>query len=113
MISRGAIWWASLPEPVGSTPGYRRPVVVIQADEFNASRINTVLVVALTSNLRLAEAPGNVLIPARVSGLPRDSVANVSQIYTLDKTLLTEEVSPLPPNLMRRVANGLRLVMDL
>lgn len=113
MITRGAIWWVSLPEPVGSIPGHRRPVVVIQADEFNASRINTVLVVALTSNLRLAEAPGNVLIPARVSGLPCDSVANVSQIYTLDKLLLTEEVSPLPPNLMRRVADGLRLVMDL
>lgn len=113
MIARGTIWWASLPESVGSTLGCRRPVVVLQADEFNASRINTVLAVALTSNLRLAAAPGNVLIPARVSGLPHDSVANVSQIFTLDKTLLTEEVGPLPPSLLRRIADGLRLVLDL
>ena len=80
---------------VGSMPGYRRPVLIVQADNFNRSRIQTVLVVVLTSNLRLASAPGNVLLPARATGLSKDSVANVSQVITVDKSLLTEEVSQL------------------
>ena len=83
---RGEIWWANLPNPVGSEPGYRRPVLVIQDDIFTQSRINTVIVLIITSNTQLAEAPGNVLLPREASGLPRNSVANVSQIFTIDKT---------------------------
>ncbi len=113
MIARGEIWWATLPDPVGSEPGYRRPVVVIQADEFNRSRINTVIAVLLTSNLHLAEAPGNLLLAARVTGLAKNSVANISQVLTLDKHFLTERVSKLPPALMNELEAGLRLVMDL
>lgn len=88
---RGEIWWAVLPEPRRSESGYRRPVLVIQADSFNASRIQTVIVAAITTNLQLAEAPGNVLLPARSSGLSRDSVVNVSQLLTLDRNFLTEQ----------------------
>ena len=113
VITRASIWWASLPDPLGSTPGFRQPVVVVQADAFNVSRIATVIVVALTTNLRLVAAPGNVFIPATTSGLPRDSVANVSQLYTLDRSLLTEEIGSLPHNLMARIDRGLRLVMAL
>jgi len=113
VIGRGEIWWATLPDPVGSGPGYRRPVVVVQADEFNHSRINTVLAVLLTSNLPLAAAPGNLLLPARATGLTKNSVANVSQVLTVDKSFLTERVGKLTPALMNEVAAGLRLVMDL
>lgn len=94
-------------------PGYRRPVLIVQADNFNRSRIQTVLVVVLTSNLRLASAPGNVLLPARATGLSKDSVANVSQVITVDKSLLTEEVSQLSHKDMLRVDAGLRLVLSL
>jgi mRNA interferase MazF len=93
---RGEIWWANLPNPVGSEPGYRRPVLIIQDDIFNQSRINTVIVVIITSNIQLAEAPGNVLLPQGVSGLSRDSVVNVSQIFTVDKTFLVEHIGSLP-----------------
>jgi len=89
-MQRGDIWWANLPDPVGSGPGYRRPVLVIQADSFNRSRIKTVVVAVITKNTALAAAPGNVLLPASDSNLPVDSVINVSQIITLDKLLLTE-----------------------
>lgn len=88
-------------------------MLVVQADAFNRSRLRTVLAVALTSNTRLLEAPGNVLLPARVTGLPRDSVANVTQVVTLDVDFLTEKVGPLPPKLMARVDAGLRLALDL
>ncbi len=111
MIARGEIWWASLPDPAGSEPGGRRPLLVIQADDFNRSRIATVLVIILTTNLRLAEAPGNVLLAGAKTGLPKDSVANVSQIVTADRRFLTEKVSELPGSLMVRVDDGLRLVM--
>ena len=107
------MWWASLEEPRGSEPGFRRPVLVVQGDAFNRSRLRTVLAVVLTSNTRLLEAPGNVLLPARVTGLPRDSVANVTQVVTLDVDFLTEKVSSLPPKLMARVDAGLRLALDL
>ena len=106
-MNRGEIWWASLDEPEGSGPGYRRPVLIVQSDEFNQSRIRTVVVIALTSNLKLAEAPGNVLIPRRQTGLPKDSVANVSQILTIDKDFLTEQVGALPIRLLIRVEAGL------
>ncbi len=85
VISQGEVWWTDLGEPVGSAPGYRRPVVVVQSDSFNRSKIATVVCVALTTNLRWADAPGNVLLTAEVTGLPKDSVANVSQIMTVDR----------------------------
>ena len=112
-MRRGEIWWASLPEPTGSGPGYRRPVVVAQADSFNQSRIQTVIVAVITSNLRLAEAPGNLLLRARETRLKRDSVANVSQLLTLDRSLLTAKVGRLPPAQLQQFADGLRLVLDL
>lgn len=96
-IQRGEVWWADFPEPRRSEPGYRRPVLVIQADSFNRSRIQTAIVVAITSNIELAEAPGNVLLPARSAGLPRDSVVNVSQLLTLDRSFVTEHAGTLSP----------------
>ena len=112
-MHRGEIWWASLPRPVGSGPGCRRPVLVVQANEFNASRIQTVVVAAITSNVKLAAAPGNVLCTRKETRLSRNSVINVSQIVTLDKSLLTERVGVLPLRLLRQVEDGLRLVLAL
>ena len=94
MIRRGEIWWASLPEPRRSEPGNRRPVLVVLSDEFNRSAIQTVMVVAISSSLRFAEAPGNVRLPGRRTGLPRDAVANVSQVLTVDKRSLADRVRP-------------------
>ena len=113
VIQRGEIWWADLPEPAGSEPGYRRPVLVIQSDEFNRSRIATAIVVIITSNLKLVRAPGNVLLPQKATGLSKDSVANISQVLTVDKRFLTEKISDLPVYLLEQVEVGLRLVMDL
>ena len=98
---------------MGSEPGFRRPVVVVQSDRFNDSLINTVVVAIVTSNLRRGTAPGNVSISARESRLPRDSVINLSQVVTVDRTLLTERVSRLSDGTMTAVDNGLKLVMDL
>ncbi len=109
----GEVWWADLPEPTGSGPAYRRPVVVVQSDDFNRSRIQTVVVVAITSNMRLAAAPGNVAIGRRGTGLPRESVVNVSQLLTLDKRILTEKAGRLSTATMREVQDGLRLVLAL
>lgn len=95
VISQGEVWWADLPEPSGSEPGFRRPVVVVQGEAFNRSQISTVVCVPLTSNLRWAEAPGNVLLTSKVTGLSQDSVANVSQLVTLDKSSLTDLVGKL------------------
>ena len=113
VISQGEIWWADLPEPRRSEPGFRRPVLVIQADSFNRSRIQTVVVAVITTNLELADAPGNVVLPARSSGLPRDSVVNVSQILTLDRSFLTEPAGALPARLRGSVDAGLRSVLQL
>jgi len=113
VIRRGEIWWASLPEPTASEPGYRRPVLVVQSDDFNRSRIATIIAVVITSNLKLAQAPGNVLLPSKATGLVRDSVANVSQVITVDKSFLTERVGTLPPYLLEQVEGGLRLVLSL
>lgn len=110
---RAEIWWAALPRPVGSEPGYRRPVLIIQSNDFTRSRIATVIVVVLTSNTKLAQAPGNVLLPRNTTGLPKDSVVNVSQVYTIDKSFLTERVGVLTPDLFKQVEDGLRLVMAL
>ena len=112
-IQRGEIWWAELPEPRRSEPGYRRPVLVVQADAFNLSRIQTAIVAAITTNVELAEAPGNVLVPARSAGLNRDSVVNVSQLLTLDRSFLTEHAGTLSPRLLRSVDDGLRTVLQL
>jgi mRNA interferase MazF len=112
-MNRGEIWWAALPDPVGSGPGYRRPVLVIQANAFNESRIGTTVVAAVTSNLALASAPGNVRLRPRASGLARESVVNVSQILTVDKRLLTERVKKLDESLLADVDAGLRLSLAL
>jgi mRNA interferase MazF len=113
VIRRGEVWWASLSEPEGSEPGYRRPVVVVQSNEFNESRIQTVVAVALTTNLRLAAAPGNVLCSKSDTGLPRESVINVSQILTLNKIRLTQRVGKLPARQLRAVEAGLKSVLGL
>ena len=113
VIQRGDVWWASLPEPAGSEPGYRRPLVIVQSDDFNRSDIRTVLAVVLTTNLRLADAPGNLLLSKRETGLPKDSVANVSQLFTTDKYFLTEKVGSLSSMAMSRIEEGLRLILDL
>jgi mRNA interferase MazF len=113
VIQRGEIWWAELDEPRGSEPGYRRPLLVVQNDAFNRSRIATIIAVVLTSNLRLLDAPGNVLVPARASGLKKDSVANVSQVVTIDRDSLVKRAGRLETALMHDVDQGLRLALAL
>ena len=113
VVERGDVWWADLGEPEGSEPGFRRPVLVVQADAFNRSRLQTVIAVVMTSNLHLIDAPGNVLMPARATGLPRDSVANVSQVVTIDRDSLTEKIERLRGRLLKDVDDGLRLVLAL
>jgi mRNA interferase MazF len=113
VIRRGEIWWASLADPRGSEPGLRRPVLVVQADAFNRSRIATVMVAAITSNLRLADAPGNVRLARDDSGLARASVVNVSQVLTLDRRFLTERVRALPAGSLAQVDAGLSLALGL
>jgi mRNA interferase MazF len=113
VIERGEIWWADLGEPAGAEPGFRRPVLVVQSDAFNRSRIRTVIGLVLTSNLRLVDAPGNVLVPAKASGLPKDSVANVSQVLTIDKGFLVELAGRIKGRLLSDVDSGLRLVLGL
>ena len=113
VVERGEVWWADPDEPTGSEPGYRRPVLIVQADAFNRSRLQTTIAVVLTSNLRLIEAPGNVLVPKTASGLPKDSVANVSQVITLDRDFLAERTGKLPARLRAAIDAGLKLVLDL
>ena len=113
VVQRREIWWADLDDPRGSEPGFRRPVLIVQADGFNRSRLQTVLAVVLTSNTRLLDAPGNVLLPRKNTGLPKDSVANVTQIVTLDEDYLAERAGRVPPKLMAWVDAGLRLVLEL
>jgi len=113
VIGRGDVSWVDLGEPVGSRPGKRRPVLVVQADSYNVSRLNTVLAVVLSSNTRLAMMPGNVFLPAVATGLPKDSVVNVTALVTLDKKDLRESVGRLPAGLMREVNQGLRRVLGL
>ena len=113
MIQRGDIWWANIPPPTGSEPGYRRPVLIVQTDPFNQSGIGTVVGVAFTANLKLAGAPGNVLCRKRYTGLNMDSVANVSQLTALDKRWLDTRVSTLPPDLLHQIEDGLRLLLGL
>lgn len=112
-MKRGEMWWASLPEPTGSGPGLRRPVLVIQSNPFNESRIATVIVAVVTSNLALAEAPGNVRLSKSESGLPKPSVVNVSQVLTVDRSLLTEKVRALSGAVMQKVNDGIRLALNV
>ena len=113
VIERGEIWWADLPEPVGSEPGYRRPVLVVQANDFNRSQISTVITVVITSNTKLAKAPGNVLLSKKMTGLPKTSVANISQTITIDKGFLTEKVGKLDSKTFKKIEQGLRLILQL
>lgn len=112
-MQRGEVWWADLPIPVASEPGYRRPVLIVQSNEFNRSRIRTVIAVVFTTNLRLAEAPGNILLTIDETGLPQDSIVNVSQVITVDKSFLTEQVSQVSDRVMLLIDEGLRLVLGL
>jgi mRNA interferase MazF len=112
-MKRGEVWWASLPAPTGSGPGFRRPVVVIQSNPFNQSRIATVVVAVVTSNLALTDAPGNIRVGKAESGLTKPSVINISQLFTLDRELLTQRVRSLPAEIMRNVDDGLRLVLGI
>jgi len=111
VISQGDVWWADLQAPAGSEPGYRRPVVVVQGDAFNRSAIGTVVCVAVTSNLKWADSPGNVVLTARATGLSRESVANVSQVVTLDKSELTERAGKLPQAKLDLVLAGIDIVL--
>jgi mRNA interferase MazF len=113
MVERGQLWWIKFPRPHGSEPGYTRPALVIQADGFNKSRINTVVVVSVTSNLKLATAPGNVRLTKARSGLPKESVANVSQISTVNKSRFTEQAGRLDNLTMQQVDEGLKLVLNI
>ncbi len=110
---RGEIWWANLPTPSRSEPGYRRPVLVIQSDAFNRSKINTVICAVITSNLNVAKAPGNVLLEKKNTNLPKTCVVNISQVVTLDKTNLTECVGTLNKRFLKSVENGLKLVLEI
>ena len=112
-MKRGEIWWASLPPAIGSGPGSRRPVVIVQANSFNKSKISTVLVATITSNISLAHAPGNVRISKTDSGLSRPSVLNISQVITVDRSILTKRVKMLPGRVLARVDEGLKLVLGL
>ena len=111
MILQGEVWWADLPVPEGSGPGFRRPVVVVQGNALNRSRIATVVCVPLTSNLKWAQAPGNVLLSRRASSLPSESVANVSQIVTLDRGVLTERVGTLPKSKLELILSGVDVIL--
>ena len=111
MIAQGEVWWADLGDPAGSEPGYRRPVVVIQGDAFNASALRTVVCVVLTSNVHWTEAPGNVLLPVRATGLPKPSVANVSQLVTLDRDALTQRAGRLTASYLELVLGGIDILI--
>ncbi|CAN5529549.1 type II toxin-antitoxin system toxin endoribonuclease MazF6 [soil metagenome] len=113
MIRRGEIWWADLGEPRGSAPALRRPVIVVQSDHYNDSRLRTIIVVALTANTRLVAMPGNVAVAADLSGLPEDSVANVTQVATIDRDDAVERIGALPAWLVEQVDDGLRRVLAL
>ena len=110
---RGEVWWAALPDPRGSEPGYRRPVVIVQADTFNKSKIHTLICAAVTSNLSLASAPGNVSLSARASGLRKASVVNVSQLITVDRSFLSKRIKKLDQGAVDQIDEGIRLVLSL
>ena len=111
VIARGDVWWADLPDPIGSGPGLRRPVVVVQGDAINNSRIATVVCVPLTSNVKWAKAPGNVLLSQNATGLPKESVANVSRIVALDRALLMEHVGRLTKAKLELILSGIDIIL--
>jgi mRNA interferase MazF len=111
VIAQGEVWWADIGALIGSAPGFRRPVVVVQSDAMNRSRIGTVVCVPMTSNLKWANAPGNVLLKGKLTGLPKDSVANVSLIVSLDKHQLTERSGKLPARQLDAVLHGIDVVL--
>lgn len=113
VINRGEIWWANLPEPTGSGRGFRRPVLIVQSDKFNHSAINTVAILIISTNLKLADSEGNILITAKQSGLPKDSVINVSQFFTIDESLLDEYVETLSERKIDQIDKSLRLILSL
>ncbi len=113
MVNRGEIWWADLPDPDRSQPCFRRPVAVVQADSFNHSNIQTVICAVITSNLALAGAPGNIFLPATATTLPKDSVLNISQIITIDKSFLTEKVGVLNHKQLLKLEESLKLVLSI
>lgn len=112
-MNRGEIWWATLPAPTSSEPGFRRPLLIIQSDVFNRSQISTVIAVTITSNLNLSGAPGNVTLSRKNSGLPKKSVANVSQIVSIDKSFLSERAGTLSPDILKEVDEGIRLALSI
>jgi len=112
-MTRGEVWWAALAPPAGSAPGFRRPVVIVQSDAFTRSAIRTVIIAAVTSNVALGDAPGNVVIGRRGTGLRTESVVNVSQVLTVDKSVLTKRLGRVAPRIMDAVDDGLRLVLGL
>lgn len=111
MVARGELWWVDFGEPVGSGPGYRRPAVIVSSDRFNRSRIATLIVAAVTSNLRLTGIPGNVALPTEETGLPKPSVVNVTQLLTIDRQLLDGLISKIAGTRMHAIDEGLRLVL--
>ena len=111
VIHRGEVWWANLPVPEASEPGYRHPVLIVQSNEFNQSLISTVIAAVITSNLHLSQAPGNVLLPKRMSHLPKDSVINISQLVTVDKSCFSSRLAKIPEGIMAEVEEGIRLVL--
>jgi len=110
-VAQGEIWWAELVDPIGSAPGFRRPVVIVQGEPLNRSRIATVVCVPLTSNLLWGDAPGNVVLAARATGLPKDSVANVSQLLTIDRNALRDRVGRLAPKHLAQILTGIDVVL--
>jgi len=113
VVERGEIWWSELPEPTGSRSGFDRAILIIQSEFFNESSIKTVIVAIITTNMELAEMPGNVVLTKRVSGLPKESVVNITQLFTIDMRLLKEHVGTLPARKMLQVDSGLKFVLSL
>ena len=111
MVAQGDLYWAALPDPIGSGPGFRHPVVIVQGDSFNSSSLATTVVVPLTSNTQLAMVPGNVLLPSGNTGLPKDSVANVSQIVSIDRSILEEHVGHLSDHDLEEVLDGIAVLL--
>jgi mRNA interferase MazF len=110
-IAQGEIWWAELPVPSGSAPGFRRPVVVVQGNPLNRSRLGTVVCVPLTSNLTWEAAPGNTFLSAKVTGLPKDSVANASQLFAVDRSYLSARVGKLSPKRLEQILASVDVVL--
>lgn len=113
MVRRGEVWWADLPDPVGSGPGYLRPILIIQSDHFNKSKMATVIGVVITSNTRLARAPGNVLVPQGVASLTKESVVNDSQIVTIDRAILVNRIGVMPAPYLKQVEIGLQMTLGM